>query len=181
MVSPCLVAVADTDDVGLFAGVGAVHSVASEPCLHFGGSRRGQDIATPRAAQHALHQKVASTIGAAISTPTSPDKRIRNLLKCFPDAEQCMCRLDFFKSKLLPKYLLERLVGAIVALRSVEKMLVVRDMADIHAGNPILLLSLDKKPGASAHRRSAMKAVHTPRDGCCNYCKRGWPRFFLRH
>ena len=58
-------------------------------------------------------------VPALLSNPpsgTSPDKRIQNFLKCFPDAEQCMCRLDFFEGKWLPEYLFERLVVAILAL-----------------------------------------------------------------
>ena len=47
---------------------------------------------------------------------TRPEEGIHKLLKCLPNAEQCMCRLDFSHSKWLPEYLFERLVGAVLRL-----------------------------------------------------------------
>ena len=74
-----------------------------------------------------------------------PDARIRDLLADFPDAQECVCRWDFSKGKWLPQYLFERLVCTIVTSCSavhLREVVLARGMADICAGDLVLLLCL---------------------------------------
>merc|ERR1719174_2318838 len=77
-----------------------------------------------------------------------PDARIRDLLTDFPDAQECVCRWDFSKGKWLPEYLFERLVCTIVTSCSavqLREVVLARGMADICAGDLVLLLCLQRE------------------------------------
>ena len=77
-----------------------------------------------------------------------PDARIRNLLADFPDSQECVCRWDFSKGKWLPQYLFERLVCTIVTSCSavqLREVVLARGMADICAGDLVLLLCLQRE------------------------------------
>merc|ERR1719174_1620089 len=77
-----------------------------------------------------------------------PDARIRNLLTDFPEAQECVCRWDFSKGKWLPEYLFERLVCTIVTSCSavqLREVVLSRGMADICAGDLVLLLCLQRE------------------------------------
>ena len=76
------------------------------------------------------------------------DARIRGLLECSPDAEACTCCFDFAESRWLPQFLFERLVCTIVASHGVvhvRDILIARGVADIRAGDAVLLLRLNDK------------------------------------
>ena len=77
-----------------------------------------------------------------------PDARIRDLLTDFPDAQECVCRWDFSGSKWLPQFLFERLVCTIVTSCSavhLGEVVLARGMADICAGDLVLLLCLQRE------------------------------------